>query len=51
MIILKIGKMNKKNEIVELTFEFAKEIIDYCELLENERKYVISKQLLRSELQ
>jgi len=36
------------NLIVELTFEFALSIIKYAELLDSDRKYIISKQLLRS---
>lgn len=38
----------EKNLIVELTFDFALDIIKYVELLERDRKYVIAKQLLRS---
>ena len=37
-----------KNLIASLSFEFALEIIEYCELLEEKRKYVISNQLLKS---
>jgi four helix bundle protein len=40
--------MEKKNEILELSFEFALQIIGYCELLEENRKYVIARQLLKS---
>ncbi len=40
--------MEKRNEILELSFEFALQIIDYCELLEEKRKYVIARQLLKS---
>jgi len=40
--------MEKKNEILELSFEFALQIIVYCELLEENRKYVIARQLLKS---
>ncbi len=40
--------MKKRNEILELSFEFALDIIDFCELLEKERKYVIASQLLKS---
>jgi four helix bundle protein len=40
--------MQKRNEIVELSFEFALQIIAYCELLEEKRKYVIARQLLKS---
>ena len=39
--------MKKKNEILELSFEFALQIIIYCELLEENRKYVIARQLLK----
>jgi four helix bundle protein len=37
-----------KNPIVKLTLNFALSIIEYCERLEAERKFVIAKQLLRS---
>lgn len=40
--------MEKKNEILELSFDFALEIIEYSELLEEKRKYVIARQLLKS---
>jgi four helix bundle protein len=40
--------MEKRNEIVELSFEFALQIIEFCELLEEKMKYVIAKQLLKS---
>jgi four helix bundle protein len=40
--------MEKRNEILELSFEFALQIISYCELLEENRKYVIARQLLKS---
>lgn len=40
--------MEKKNEILELSFEFALQIISYCETLEEDRKYVIARQLLKS---
>lgn len=39
---------NKENIIVKLSFEFSKLIIGYTELLENSKKYVISRQLMRS---
>ena len=38
----------QKNEIVDVSFEFALNIIEYCELLEEKRKYVIARQLLKS---
>lgn len=37
-----------ENIIVQLTFQFSLEIIEYCELLESNKKFVISRQLLRS---
>jgi four helix bundle protein len=40
--------MKKKNVIVDLSLEFASEIIDFCQLLENGKKYVIANQLLKS---
>ena len=40
--------MEKRNEILELSFEFALKIIDYTEKLEEKRKYVIARQLLKS---
>jgi len=39
---------DKENLIVKLTLEFALGIIDYCEILEEKKKYVIARQLLRS---
>ena len=38
----------KENRIVNLTLNFAIEIVKYCELLEENKKYVIAKQLLKS---
>ncbi|GAB1856810.1 hypothetical protein MHTCC0001_16460 [Flavobacteriaceae bacterium MHTCC 0001] len=40
--------MNRKNVILDTSFQFALKVIEYTELLETKRKYVISKQLLRS---
>jgi len=40
--------MRKRNEILELSFEFALQIITYCETLEEMRKYVIARQLMKS---
>lgn len=40
--------MEKKNEILDLSFEFALEVIRYCDQLEESKKYVLSRQLLRS---
>lgn len=39
---------NKENPILNLSLEFALDIIQYVELLENNKKYVIAKQLLKS---
>jgi four helix bundle protein len=40
--------MNNSNPIKELSFQFALQIIEYCETLESSRKYVIGNQLLKS---
>jgi len=40
--------MEKRNEIVAISFEFALAIIEYTEILEEQRKYVVAKQLLKS---
>ncbi len=40
--------MKKRNEIVEISFEFALMIIEFAELLEEKRKYIIARQLLES---
>jgi len=47
-LILSLDIENKENEIVKVSFDFALMIIDDCELLENLKKYVIARQLLRS---
>jgi four helix bundle protein len=39
---------DRDNIIVDLTFKFALDIVDYCELLEKKRKYVLARQLLKS---
>lgn len=39
---------NKENIIVTLTFNFALEIIKYCEGLQENKKFVIANQLLKS---
>lgn len=39
---------DKENLIIDLTFKFALGIIEYCEKLESERKYVVARQLLKS---
>jgi len=38
----------KENKILNLSFEFALAIIDFCELLEADKKYVIARQLLKA---
>ena len=40
--------MEKKNEVLDLSFEFALRVIQYCELLEADKKYVIARQLLKA---
>jgi len=39
---------DKQNLIVDLTIQFALNIIEYCELLETNKKFVIARQLLKS---
>ncbi|MBO9594798.1 MAG: four helix bundle protein [Niabella sp.] len=39
---------DKENVIVDKTISFSLAIIKYCEVLEQKRKYVIAKQVLRS---
>ena len=39
---------DRDNVIVNKTFQFALDIVQFCELLEENRKFVISKQLLKS---
>ena len=38
----------ENNPILKLTFEFALETIKYCEVLEERKKYILSRQLLKS---
>ncbi len=40
---------DRDNLIVKLSMEFALEIVRYTELLESQKKYVIARQLLKSE--
>lgn len=39
---------NKENIILELSSQFALQIIEYTELLERQHKFVIARQLLKS---
>ncbi len=38
----------ENNPILKLSFEFSLLIVEYCELLELNKKYVIARQLLKS---
>lgn len=38
----------EKNPILKLSFDFSLMVIDYCEKLELQKKFIISKQLLRA---
>lgn len=38
----------EQNLILKLSFEFAFAIISFCELLEQKRKYIIARQLLKT---
>lgn len=42
--------MERKDEIVEISFEFALNIIAYSELLEENKKFVITRQILKSSI-
>ena len=39
---------DKQNVIVEITFQFALDIIEFSELLEENRKYIVARQVLRA---
>jgi len=39
---------DKENEIVKVSFEFPLDIIEFSELLEEKKKFVIARQLLKS---
>ena len=41
-------EMIEKNTILKLSFDFSLMVIEYCEKPEEQRKYVIRKQLLHS---
>ena len=40
--------MEKENAILALTFDFALEVVSYCELLEEKKRFVVAHQLLKS---
>jgi four helix bundle protein len=40
--------MQKKNALMELSFEIALDIIEYSELLEEKQRFVIARQVLKS---
>lgn len=40
--------MEKRNEILELSFEFSIKVIDFCEQLLLDRRFVIGNQLLKA---
>ena len=39
---------DRVNIIVQKSFQFALTIVEFCEILEKKRKYVIARQLLKS---
>lgn len=39
---------DKENVIVDLTFKFSIAVVNYCDELEGQKKYVLAKQLLKS---
>lgn len=40
--------ISRENEIVKVSFDFAMKIVSYCETLENNKRFVIANQLLKS---
>ena len=40
--------MIRKNEVLELSFKFALMIIEFSEVLEGKKKYVLARQVLKS---
>lgn len=40
--------VKKENLIVNLSLEFAIEVVKYCDVLEERKKFVIARQLLKS---
>ena len=40
--------IKKENAVVEKSIDFALKVIGFCELLEDRRKYVIARQLMKS---
>ena len=40
--------MEKRNEILEQTYDFALSVVSFCEKLDEKRKFAISNQLIRS---
>ena len=40
--------MERQNLIVDKSFQFALRVIEFCELLEENKKFVISHQLLKA---
>lgn len=41
-------EMFQNNPVLKLSFDFSLMVIEYCEQLETQKKYIISRQLLRS---
>ncbi len=39
---------SENNPLVQKTLQFSLDIIEYCEILEEHKKFVVAKQLLRS---
>lgn len=48
MMIFSKSNKYQNNPILKETFEFALEIVNYSELLEEKRKFVFAKQIIRS---
>jgi len=46
--LITFNKKYKNNAILLKTFEFAKNIVVYAELLESKRKFVVANQVIKS---
>jgi four helix bundle protein len=42
------NELIENNPLIKFSIEFSLAVIDYCSLLDEQKKYVISRQLLRS---
>ncbi|NLO70369.1 MAG: four helix bundle protein [Porphyromonadaceae bacterium] len=43
-----MSEINTGNRLLDLSFSFSLDVINFCELLEEHRKFIIARQLLKS---